>query len=391
MIFEQLSSQEKYNITRYIEEYGFRTEQIAPSKSLEHILRFWDSAKSEYLFNLFGGKNLIIHRPIEIKKRDDELYEECKERLWAHPFYITVTRLMQPGQPLYNQTNLFNLLNFSSLTTNIYDGYSFLLPLPNGKSYRVEKGVKVMRALGKIAKAYNIPHFEDFCIVHSQILNQKITIGNLYLSIHPLDYFTMSDNASNWTSCMNWKNIGEYRMGTVEMMNSPCVVVAYVTNERDPYYLFDNSNARWFNKKWRELFIVDKSVITGIKGYPYISRELEREAANWLRELAAKNLNWKYDDKYYSYYEDSTVNELPISLGQTIIIFKTNIMYNDFNGNQHRGYFNLDEFKSRLDKFGQFVFNYSGSAECMNCGNKLDSSAVPEPDMVICYNCEEHT
>lgn len=387
-----LSNQEKDNIERYIDEYGFNTKRTEDPQPLDYILRLWDSAKSKYLFKLFGGKDLIIHRSIQVKKSDNELYDDCKDKLWVHPFYRAAIELTQTGQPLYGQYYFLQLFTFNSLMTNTYDEKSFTCPLPNGKTYRVEQGVKTMRALGKIAKAYNIPHFEDFCIVHSQILNQKKVDGNLYLSIHPLDYLTMSDNASNWTSCMNWKNAGEYRMGTVEMMNSPCVVVAYVTNERDPYYLFNNSNARWPNKKWRELFIVDKGVITGIKGYPYKSRKIERMVADWLRELAKENLNWDYDDKYYVYYEDSRINDFPKTLEKTQIIFKTNVMYNDFEvGNQHRGYFNIDEIKMRSDWYGQFTLNYSGFAECMNCGKKLDYSTVPNSNAVFCYDCEKHS
>lgn len=391
MIVNFLSNQEKHNIAQYIEEYGYKTKRIANPAPIEDRLRLWDSAKSKYLFKLFGGKDLILHRPVQVKKSDYDLYLECKKKLWVHPFYKVISKLVQSGQPLYGQSKLLELFTFDSLIMNIYNGNSFSLPLPNGKTYRVEQDIKTMRALGRIAKEFNIPDFEDFCIVHSQILNQKKVDGNLYLSIHPLDYLTMSDNASNWTSCMNWKHTGEYRMGTVEMMNSPCVVVAYVTNDRDPYYLFNDDNARWYNKRWRELFIVDKGIITGIKGYPYKSRELERVVADWLRELAKENLDWDYDDKYYIYYNNSTLNDFPKELGKARIIFKANVMYNDFEvGNQHRGYFNIDEIKSRLDWYEQFIFNYSGFAECMNCGKKLDASAVPDSDAVFCYDCEEH-
>ena len=41
----------------------------------------------------------------------------------------------------------------------------------------------------------------------------------------------MSDNDYGWDSCMGWMNEGEYRLGTVEMMNSPCIVVAYIDGE----------------------------------------------------------------------------------------------------------------------------------------------------------------
>ena len=61
---------------------------------------------------------------------------------------------------------------------------------------------------------------EDFRIYISQLLNTRAFTGNLCISIHPLDYITMSDNSYGWTSCMSWLKKGNYAGGTVEMMNS---------------------------------------------------------------------------------------------------------------------------------------------------------------------------
>ena len=76
-----------------------------------------------------------------------------------------------------------------------------------------------MRVLSKIATAYNLPGFEDFRIAQSLVTNQANLKGYITLSIHPLDYMTMSDNNCGWDSCMSWQEEGCYRQGTVEMMN----------------------------------------------------------------------------------------------------------------------------------------------------------------------------
>ena len=91
--------------------------------------------------------------------------------------------------------------------------------------------------------------FEQMRIKHSQILNKKRLKGTLCLSIHPLDYITISDNNCDWDSCMTWTGDdcpGEYRLGTLEMMNSPSVVVAYL-DSKEPYHPLDDGRA-WSNK-----------------------------------------------------------------------------------------------------------------------------------------------
>ena len=69
--------------------------------------------------------------------------------------------------------------------------------------------------------------WEEIRLAHSQIFNTNKMTGTLCLSIHPLDYATASDNDNGWSSCMSWRDDGCYRMGTVEMMNSPMVICAY--------------------------------------------------------------------------------------------------------------------------------------------------------------------
>ena len=94
----------------------------------------------------------------------------------------------------------------------------------------------------------SLEEFEDFRIKHSRILSEKEFIGRLSLSIHPLDFMTMSDNDSDWSSCMSWRTCGSYRRGTVEMMNSPCVVVAYLSASK-PMVLDRGSHFKWNIKK----------------------------------------------------------------------------------------------------------------------------------------------
>jgi hypothetical protein len=105
------------------------------------------------------------------------------------------------------------------------------VPLKDGKVLKIRNGSRPMRSIRKIAESYGIEGFEHFMNKHSECLNQKSLKGTVHMSIHPMDYMTMSDNNEGWESCMSWANDGCYKQGTVEMMNSPCAVVGYLESD----------------------------------------------------------------------------------------------------------------------------------------------------------------
>ena len=177
------------------------------------------------------------------------------------------------------------------------------------KPLELKSDMKLMRMMAKIVDWFELDKeaFEQFRILHSRVLNDRMINANITLSIHPLDYLTMSDNACDWESCMNWYQGGDYRLGTVEMMNSPVILEAYVESEH-PYCPIDRDNRTWSNKRWRCLYIVNKDIITEIKQYPYNNIYLRDYVLNKIKQLAEQNMGWHYDDKMYE-YKDSYVIE----------------------------------------------------------------------------------
>ena len=292
------------------------------------------------------------------------------------------------------------LISCTSLAKNVYEGEEFSFTLKNGKEYKVRKGCKPMRALAKLADTYNLlDSFEDFRICHSLIHNQKKLKGYITLSIHPLDYWTMSDNDCDWESCMNWMECGSYRQGTIEMMNSPSVVVAYMHSET-PMQI---GNGEWSNKKWRQLFIVDKDVILGIKSYPYYNKELTNAVAKWIRELAEQNMGWSYFgdgdepfdyDRENDYYNPNQPDSLPYQF-----YFTSNTMYTDVGlAKSHPLYISTEKIERAYEYKGNMIveYNYSGASQCVSCGdispNLCNESFLccNECDRVVyCYNCGE--
>ena len=357
----------------------------------DHVLRFWNTAKGSYLFKLFG-EELMITKKIKFTKSIEQIYEDLDDQLFCgcDPIGDVFCREFRKyfGYPAPWKTkdplNVYEdcpdaerLVDYEHLATNIYHGDTLRIPTPDGKMVVVQDGSKVSKALKKLSEAYNIESYEEFRIKHSQILNDKCLEGELTISIHPMDFMTMSDNDCGWGSCMSWSNYGEYRMGTVEMMNSDCVLIAYL-NASTPYRI--NSEYNWSNKKWRQLFIINEDIITGIKGYPYRNDDLTTMVCQMIKELAAKNLNWEYTNDIFKY--DTGCANHNIELDRDIHInFDTCHMYNDFSRNQFA-------FVAK-DIATHNCWNFSGEAECMVCGKDEYAIDLVDHDLACC-DCGGH-
>ena len=252
------------------------------------------------------------------------------------------------------------------------------IALSGHKPIKLTKGTKTLKALGKLAKALELDKdFEEFRLEHSRLLNQRKLKGTLCLSIHPLDYLTMSDNASGWSSCMSWQEDGCYRMGTVEMMNSPMAVVAYMKGSNDLQW----DTYTWNNKKWRTLILVNPESIVSIKAYPYKHDEFTTICIDWLRELVTTNLGWDMHQDIQRVEEGTLFsyhgNEYSLSP-------HTRKMYNDFGAVTHL----ITLPKTAKKKLTiPLTYCYSGESECMCCGST--EALWDEENFVFCTNCSD--
>ena len=392
---EALSAEDKQLISDYIKDNvnrDYRTEQA----DVDYVLRFWNDAKSKHLWKLFGEK-LIISIPIEYNIGVHEISTKFDNmRLFSLPFWSQITHLnwgKDNDNARYEVQRDFNhVFSWQNLAKNSCDTYYdwtdtdnswpdnkeyVIFPLGNGKNYKVCKGTKPMKALRKIAESYGIDMelFQDFCNKHSECLNQKKLKGNLCLSIHPLDYMTMSDNACGWHSCMSWQNDGEYKQGTVEMMNSASVVVAYLEAD-EKFKCLSWCPREWNNKKWRSLFIVDPEFIVNVKGYPYHNEYLVKE----IIQLFADRAGWgEVETAHYDDWEGATMHD---GKRHVRVRFDTGCMYNDF-GSNHFIALNPNREEDLYDD----CYCYSGVSECMWCGGIDEIGEDQGADALSCDSC----
>ena len=258
-LLDELTTEDKEKIGAYIDLYGsFGLER----KSVDELLSVWAKNKTKLYHWL--GNSLRVQFPFvneDILKQDiskkicrtfssydtkydnalrnmynkfreyykeesngkdkyfQKIAEENKESLSTLPswcYYLSI-RGETEEEKIRNKLrsfidSIFSEHNFINGTLDI-DCCKKITITANGKKYQFQNGEKIWKTLKKLHQifpdAVTDKEFEDARILYSTWLNDKKK-GYLTISIHPLDFMTMSDNASKWKSCMSWKDQGCY-------------------------------------------------------------------------------------------------------------------------------------------------------------------------------------
>ena len=411
---ERLSQEDKHQLWRYLDAYN-GSSSIFPEEKLPEFLRYWEPAKTAF-YRMFG-ENFIIKKEVVFDKPIEELDDEMESQVrygaqLVQRFIRAFSNKIEALFDVYNEAYCLRLFVEDSrmLVENQYNGQSFTIPASmtvNGRPLQVNSGCKVVKMVGKIAEALDIKvtaracshcgtidiegdkcpwcgkkvedhdGYEAFRRAHSLVLNQKKVRGNLCLSIHPLDFITMSDNDCGWQSCMQWMDAeGDYRLGTIEMMNSASVIVAYL-EAREPMTLFGKP---WSNKRWRQLYVVTPEMILGNRQYPYDHDLLQGTAINWLRDLCSAAVGWGPYANETCYVRNNSTNIFH-GVSRVRVDISTCYMYNDIYDNR------LAYVKQDWEENDYFELNISGPAICTGCTDIIEYDTV-EPNRVVCRACD---
>ena len=418
-VFDALTPEDKETIKDYISIYAG-----AEVANLHITLNEWNKSKRT-LYKALGHK-LRVKIPIEIKKSDVEFNRELSEVYYQiFPSYrgaqvsydsaiaIAKSNKISDTMTFVDDLILFfdklkneNKINLNDIVCaghlfnydNIQHGYIKNLPALarvagkycfkfNGHEMTIKPGQKIMKTIQKVLNFYGYDMsnglFEEFRNKVSNITTCSNIKSNLVLSIHPIDFMTMSDNNCGWSSCMSWMNKGMYSDGTIEMMNSNMIIVAYLESDKE----FIVNNHVIPNKSWRTLLYVHNNIIVAGKSYPYYNSELDKKALAELYKLVNKNLKWDYKYKeqeyrdLYSYLpnEEDQINIHWVSRKQ-IVIVTGHAMYNDLLEDKDGGYLCY----RNIPKKGM-VLNASGKNTCLICGIQNNGTTSKK----ICHSCKE--
>lgn len=385
--YELLTYDDKETLLNYINYVG---EGCLHNDTLLDFLSSWNTAKKA-LLPIFGNQ-LTIHRTITYETPRDFIKTKVQDvvtkwtnvfvdKMWStirhsaielHDIEYRYERLWEPD------CLVTNVLTFQSWVKGPVDVIT-----PQGNRVRIAAGAKPMRLIGKLARAFGYEkEYEEFRLEISRCLNTSHLEGELYLSIHPMDYITMSDNDCGWHSCMSWTNNGEYKLGTLEMLGSSYCIVAYLAS-KEPFKF--NGGYTWNNKKWRQLLFIHPAFIAANRHYPYNAEGIEAIAMSWLRELAEAANFSKYHNEVVQ-LENGQTNRDIFELPSFCLRLTMDQMYNDLNKNN---YYLAENFKDYLTKdyfhADSFSLNLSGIAHCIACGHRITST--PDPCYLRCEDC----
>lgn len=422
---DALTNIDRTTISSYISVYG--NAECAP---LEITLKEWNKNKSR-LFRAFGNK-LRISKKILIPKDATAVISELSSIYNPYIFYDSYDVKDFTDHP--DTTNLLirndfiqdillfwvkknycisdlRILSELFFHKNLVSGYIgglFMTEPYHFKDFNctVKNGMKTIRTIQKVIKATRYPNidlFEKWRNQVSLVQGKDIIEAKLVLSIHPIDFMTMSDNNCNWSSCMSWSNEGCYNAGTLEMMNSNVAVVAYLESNSE-YALRLNETGEVYpipNKSWRSLVFIHKKIILCGKSYPYFKQHLCDEVISFARETVKENLNWNYTFLFQRYQDMNNIEGNyylrdwfdpyhDTSREHHTITFYTNGMYNDIIEAKYPHYYCCRNYVKEPLKIC-----LSGPATCICCGERLfdnDRNEICSYDDLghtkICYDCQ---
>ena len=382
-LYDYLTPLDSKRIENYITEWGVEDGYIGN----DTYLNYWRE-NNKKLFHLLGGQ-LIVKRPYTYEKPFSQLECELSQVMRdSQKFFDDVYEALKEAEKRYSIPQLETgyiygcFCRSDVIDDRVRNGVKFKAEDKKG-TLQIQAGMKPIRAMQKVIQYFGWTHlnegFEKFRIQHSMVLNEKMVKGYICISIHPLDFITMSDNSSDWSSCMSWREAGCYHVGTVEMMNSNNVVCAYIES-KTPFKFGRLSKPdhvgeewEWNNKKWRQLIYVTKDIIVGGKSYPYANENFTKEVIKILRELAQENLGWTYSfgpELYRDMIHIGSLyrmdrNKTWLHRGDTFkhnIIFDTKGMYNDMLNDQYCDYWCV---RNKVKKTK--IISYSGKAPCACC------------------------
>ena len=342
--------------TKWLRDINYNT--ISNPSRLPY--QVWEENKKQFLFSLLR-QQLIYSVPTEVSMTEEELYYKIKESgvryTLQQQFKPEFARILTTMSSELDENEkiiekcLFDLLNINILARQrIEKDYTFNW---NGKRVKFNKGTKVTKLFRFFV---NESELDILIKKYATIFNQKTIKGDLCLSVHPLDYFSVSDNQCGWNSCFSVHD-GSYRISTTGLLTSPNTMVAYLSSEDVEYEAY-NMSMTWNNKKWRTYVTMshDQKTFHIGREYPYSNPALRQKVVEMIADLTGLEYQ-EVDRKIYINTPDA--------------------FYND-------GFYHLYEATNIEDDEHIDELDIAEDCYCMECGTTYDLEGV---NGICCISC----
>lgn len=366
--------------------------QCVPDPKTDQLFETWEKSK-EYFYKLFGNK-YIYELP-------DEVAFDLSKKAKAQ----RIKNFLEPLRYYYGQEALSDFIEdqeegfFDNLIVKDY----------NYKGKIITKGSKLVRAFKYFVANENL--LTDLQNQASRIIQESKISGKLCLSIHPLDYLSISENNYNWRSCHSLD--GEYRAGNISYLLDSATVVCYLKGADEVKLPNFPEDVLWNDKKWRVLlyFSNDKNMIFAGRQYPFdseVGMDLIRyDLLDAIKFTApAKKTKWtKWNKIIYPKVKITDDVKIVLDKGFVPVGYDmkplADIMFNVEGSRQFNDVLSSSCYKPhyiakcRCNGFWENDFYLSTNDDtrfdigaytpCICCG---EEAAMYDADTMMCYDCE---
>lgn len=185
-----------------------------------------------------------------------------------------------------NDANLLNYtkgdITFETFLNDNYRGFFHNRVIKDYPSLNIKEGMKLLKSFKLFLPDMSCIRFAQD--IASQYLQEEKIEGYLYLSVDPIDFLTISENNTKWSSCQAL--YGSYRSGNLNYMVDDTTIIAYIADEKQEQLKCMPKGLLWNNKKWRMLIHINKKSIIYNKPYPFEHHLLLEEVYNSIKNLS---------------------------------------------------------------------------------------------------------
>lgn len=366
------------------------------SLNFEKLFEDWERNK-DYFYDLFGQEliykskeKITFHLDDKTRcSRVDEFLEWLNDSYIWHEVPNADLAALHEFVSINRDSFFINKIEHDYKDTVFYDhDYS-----GEGKTISISAGTKLVKAF-----KYYIKDKELLYTIQnkaSTIIQEDKIEGKLCLSIHPLDYLTISENTLGWRSCHSLD--GDFRGGNLNYMADNATIVAYIESDN----LTKLHNIYWNNKKWRMLlfFSKEKNMVFAGRQYPFEIPLVLDQIRNLLLDLDPYKSwsKWCNGLKEIDYFPVETVFAHPnynlgtvkglVQLDKIIRENKEKLYYNDLlRSSTYNNPYNMIQITPWGIKDVTDEHIYIGKdVICPKCNNNF----ITSPEWMICDECAD--
>lgn len=355
--------------------------------NVDDLFERWKKSKQKFI-DKFNGKLIYDFGKISFEFDDSE-----KSR--------RVDELIERIQYHYNNNALASFLMLMAdgfFLNTVMDNYE----LPDGTI--IPKGAKLIKSFKYFENDKNcLTAMQDEA---SMLIQSNQISGNLCISVHPLDFLSLSENACHWRSCHALD--GEYRAGNLSYMVDTSTVICYLRSDKDCCLAGFPPDVYWNSKKWRVLMFLseDEKMLFAGRQYPFLSttginiiknRLFPEIGYGYWGSWHKSKLNMMHDDLSNQdfYFENKVpVGKELVTLRNLVGNQPNSLNFNDLTDSsvydclysyKDEGHIFLrSNLYTKCTNVNTTIFKIGGSVKCLHCGQRY----IESTETMLCNHCE---